>query len=68
MDWRLLVKGRIVNIGVPIYIFGFFKFQCFFAFKFFSRVFWSLQTSLLCIMEELAGGGYVAVAVAVSDR
>ena len=31
-------------------------------------VFGSLQTSLLCIMEELAGGGYVAVAVSVSER
>ena len=33
-------------------------------------VFGSLQTSLLCIVGELAGGGSVAVAVAVgaSDR
>ena len=28
----------------------------------------SLQTSLLCIMGELPGGGSVAVAVGVSDR
>ena len=31
-------------------------------------VFLSLQTSLLCIMGELAGGGTVAVAVIVSDK
>ena len=31
-------------------------------------VFWSLQTNLLCIVGELAGGGSVAVAVGVSDR
>ena len=33
--------------------------------------FWSvvyLQTSLLCLMGELAGGGFVAVAVGVSFR
>ena len=29
---------------------------------------WSLQTNLLCIVGELAGGGFVAVAVGVSDR
>ena len=29
-------------------------------------VFESLQTSLLCIVRELAGGGFVAVAVAVA--
>ena len=31
-------------------------------------VFGSLQTSLLCRVGELAGGGSVAVAVGVSDR
>ena len=34
-----------------------------------SNLFWvfgSLQTSLLCIVGELAAGGYVAVAVGVS--
>ena len=32
-----------------------------------NRVFGSLQTILLCIMGELAGGRSVAVAVAVND-
>ena len=40
-----------------------------------SMIFWvfdiffggSLQTSLLCILEELTGGGSVTVAVGVSD-
>ena len=31
-------------------------------------VFGSLRTSLLCIMGELAGGGFVAVAAGVNDR
>ena len=34
---------------------------------FLSRVVGSLRTSLLCIMGELAGGVYVAVAVGVND-
>ena len=34
----------------------------------FSLLFSSVRTSLLCIVRELEGGGYVAVAVAVSDR
>ena len=33
----------------------------------FVPIFGSLRTSLLCIMGELAGGGFVAVAVGVSD-
>ena len=32
------------------------------------RIFGSLQTSLLCIMGELVGGGSVTVAVGVSNR
>ena len=39
----------------------------FFVLKF-VRVWRNLQISLLCIMEEFAGGGSVAVAVGVSDR
>ena len=34
----------------------------------FFRLFRSLQTSLLCILGELAGGGSVAVAVSVSNK
>ena len=30
--------------------------------------FYSLQTILLCIMKELAGGGSVAMAVDVSEK
>ena len=32
------------------------------------QVFGSLQSSLLCIMGELAGGGSVAKAVGITDR
>ena len=31
------------------------------------RMFWSLQTILLCIVGEIAGGGSMAVAEGVSD-
>ena len=57
MNWRLLVKERMANIGITLDVLNFFL--C---------VFGCLQTSLLCIMGELAGGGSVAMAVGVSDR
>ena len=47
-DWRLLVKERIANIGIPLDILGFLSFLW---------VFGSLRTSLLSIMGELSGGG-----------
>ena len=68
VDWKLLFKECIATIGIPLDIFGFLLFQWLFAFWIFLGGFGSLQTSLLCIMEELAGGGYVAVAVSVSER
>ena len=66
MDWRLLIIQRIANIGIPLDIFSdsiIFKS---------GHIFWVfglLQTSLLCIVRELAGGGRgaVTVAVGVSD-
>ena len=58
----LLVEEHIANVGIPLDIFKFLSFH------FFLWVFGSLQTSLLCIMGELAGEGSVALAVAVSDR
>ena len=62
-----LVKEHISNIGIPLYILVFvvsiiFRLLIFFGFLFL------FQTSLLCIMGELAGGGSVAVAFGVSDR
>ena len=56
VDWRLLVEEHIANIGIPLYIFGYIPFH----------VSGSLQTSLLCIIGELAWEG--SMAVAVSDR
>ena len=68
VNWRLLVKEYITNIGIPLDILSFCRFDDFWRLKLF-LVFGSLQTSLLCIiMGELAGGGFVAVAVGVSDR
>ena len=53
VDLRLLVKEGIADIGIPLDTFGFLPFQWLSAFVFF----WflgSLQTSLLCIIGELA--------------
>ena len=60
MDWKLLVKERIYNIGTPLDVLGFCRFVDVLRFESF---FWSLRTSLLCIVGELAGGGYLAVGV-----
>ena len=67
VDYRLLVKGRFAKIGIPLDVFGFGFLITFCVLKF---SFGSLQTSLLCILGELAGKGSVAVAVAVgvNDR
>ena len=66
IDWRQMVEECIANIGIPLDFFlAVLPFQWFFAFL----VFWgfgSLQTSLLCIVGDLAGGGSVAVAVGIS--
>ena len=66
VDWRLLVKYCIANIGIPldIYFFSDFFYVC----NFFLLVSGSLQTSLLCIIGELAGGGSVAVVFGVIDK
>ena len=61
MDWRLLVKERIATIGILPDILV-FLYHCnvliFYGFG-------SLQKSLLCIIGQLAWGGFVAVAVAL---
>ena len=67
VDWRLLVEEHIANIGIHLEIFCvFFSFNDFWVLNFLG--FASLQTSLLCIMGELAGGQSVARAVSVSDK
>ena len=68
VDWRLLVKERIANIGIPLDISEFLPIRWYFAFWQFFLVFGSLQISLLCIVWELNRGLSVAVAVGVSDR
>ena len=55
MDFRFLVEEPIADIGIPLDIFRFLRIQGFFGF-------WSLQTSLMFIV------GDVAVAVDVNDR
>ena len=66
MDLRLLVKEGIANIGIPLDIFCRFLVLMNFEVLIFC-VLGSLQTSVLCIVGELAGEGYEAVAVGVSD-
>ena len=60
-----MVKERIANIGIPLDVLPFCFLNFFLAFCFFGG---SLQTSLLCIVGELAGEWSVAVAVGISDR
>ena len=55
VDFRFLVEEPIADIGIPLDIFRFLRIQGFFGF-------WSLQTSLMFIV------GDVAVAVDVNDR
>ena len=54
MDWRLLVEVRIANIGIPLDNFFLAVFQFEEEEKFGLE---SWQTSVMCIMGELAGGG-----------
>ena len=67
MDWRLLVKERIVNIGIPLDISGFCCFNDFLYLEYFLG-FGFLPNQPTVHMGELAGGGSAAVAVGVSDR
>ena len=54
VDWGLLVKGCIANIGIPLDIFSFFcNSNDFWVLKSL-LFFWSLQNSLLCIVGEVA--------------
>ena len=62
VDWRLLVQECITYVGTPVERFRFFLFVsmlCFLLKK--TLAGGSLQTSLVCIMGELAVGGSVAV-------
>ena len=58
----------IYNIGYSRKQFVFRKVLTTFCVSNVLNAFWSLQISLLCIVGDLAGEGYVAVAVAVSDK
>ena len=68
MDWRLLIEEQITKIGLPLYIFMFFAVSRIFCVLKCFQVFGSLPTSPLCVRGELAGGGYLAIAVGVTDR
>ena len=67
LDWRLLVEERITFNGIPVDISGLLQFLCFFCVYNVFKVLESLQTSLLCIMGELAGEGSVAVAIGIGN-
>ena len=66
VDWRLLVEERIANNWHNWRFQDFAFSMIFWDFDIFLG-FWSWQTSLLCLAEEIAGGRSVAVAVGVSD-
>ena len=65
MDWTLLVKELNANVGIPLDVYAISNTFC--VCNFFLLILASSQTSLLCIVCELARGGSVAVAVGVSD-
>ena len=67
MDWRLLVNERVVIIAIPLYVFAFCGFNDLLRFGNIFCSLGSLQTSQLCVVSELAGGGSVAVAYGISD-
>ena len=69
VDWRLLVKEWMVNIGIPLDILNVCGFDGVFLLLHFCifLVLGYLQISLLCIMGELTGGRSVAVTVGVID-
>ena len=58
------MEKRIANIDIPLEVLFFFLLISMIYFHFL----WFLQTSLLCIIGELAGEDSVAEAVSVSDR
>ena len=61
VDGTLLVKECVANIGISIDVFlDVLKIVCI---QIFFLIFESLQTSLLCILGELAGEGSLAVVV-----
>ena len=62
VDWRLLVNKCIANISTPIYVFGFLFVLMIFT------VFNHFHMFDLCIMGEFVRGGFVAVAVSVTDK
>ena len=64
MDWRLLVEGCIANIGIPLEVFVFLSFDIVFGFRFlFGFLVFANRPTVQ--NGEIAGGGSVAVAVAV---
>ena len=65
MDKRILVEGRIANIGIGRQDF-FQSSHILFCGK--KKVFGSFQTTQLCKVGTLSRGGAVAMAVCVSDR
>ena len=73
IDWRLLVRKRIANISKVRNLFG--GILTLFLSHFLGgkyagsprQKFLSWQTSLLCIVGKLSGGGYVALAIRVGD-
>ena len=64
--WETFGRRAIANIGIPIDVF--FAVSMIFLVLTFFLVFGSLQTSLLCLVGDLAGRESVTVANGVSDR
>ena len=68
VDWKLLVKERTANIGIPLYFQFFALSMNFYVIIFLFLVLGSWKTNLLCLLGEFVGGGSLAVGVGVIDR
>ena len=67
LNWKLLVKEHIANVCTPLDVLGFIGSKICCVWKFI-WVFESLQTSLLCILGELAGEGLWMMALVTGDK
>ena len=67
-NWKILVKKCITNIGMTLDFWVFLAVLWFFVVNFFLVFSGGFQTSLLCTVWELAGGGLLLFALVTNDR
>ena len=67
-SWKTPLSGGLETSGQRAYRYYWHTSTRIFCVLNIFKVFWSLQTSILCIVGELAGGGSVGVAVVILPR